>query len=284
VLKMPMRRWLAGLAVVGLTTPLSVLGAAASPAHAQDVGHVRLAHLSPDTPEVDVYLNSQSSGFKEQIFRGVGYGVMSKYLALPVGGYSVAMRPSGAAATTPPVLTTQVSVTAGGAFTVAGVGRYAELGLKVLTDDLSLPAENKTKVRIVQASVQAPILGVSVANGPSIAENVAFATTTSYQLVDPGSWRLKIQPSGGSGGKEVSTNLGAGSVYSLLILDSKPSGLKTELRIDALRQGGVPDGGVQTGGGGVENLKLAAIGAAVLVLLLAVGMVIRVRRARSKVL
>jgi hypothetical protein len=264
VLKMPMRRWLAGLAVVGLTTPLSVLGVA-SAAHAQDVGYVRLAHLSPDTPEVDVYLNSQSSGFKEQIFRGVGYGIMSKYLALPV-------------------LTTQVSVTRGGAFTVAGVGRYAELGLKVLADDLTLPAQNKTKVRIVQASVQAPILGVSVANGPSIAENVAFATTTDYQLVDPGNWRLMIRPASGSGGKEVATNLDAGSVYSLLILDSKPSGLKTELRVDALRQGGVPDGGVQTGGGGVENLKLAAIGAVVLVLLLAVGVTIRVRRARSKVL
>jgi uncharacterized protein DUF4397 len=283
---MPMRRWLAGLAVVGLTTPLSVLGAV-PPAQAQnvgDVGYVRLAHLSPDTPEVDVYLSSQSSGFKEQIFRGVGYGIMSKYLALPAGGYAVAMRPSGAAATTPPVLTTQVSVTNGGAFTVAGVGRYAELGLKVLKDDLSLPAENKTKVRIVQASVQAPILGVSVANGPTIAENVAFATTTDYQLVDPGSWRLKVQPAGGSGSKEFSTNLGAGSVYSLLILDSKPSGLKTELRVDALRQGGVPDGGVQTGGGGLENLKLAAIGAVVLVLLLAVGVILRIRRSRSKVL
>jgi len=262
---------------------MSALGAAL-PAHAQDVGYVRLAHLSPDTPEVDVYLNSQSSGFKEQVFPGVGYGIMSKYLALPVGGYAVAMRPSGAAPTTPPVLTTQVSVTAGGAFTVAGVGRYAELGLKVLKDDLSLPAENKTKVRIVQASVQAPILGVSVANGPSIAENVAFATTTDYQLVDPGNWRLRIRPASGSGAKEVSTNLGAGSVYSLLILDSKPSGLKTELRVDALRQGGVPDGGVQTGGGGVANLKLAAIGAVVLVLLLAVGVIVRVRRARSKVL
>jgi hypothetical protein len=283
---MPMRRWLAGLAVVGLTTPISVLGAA-SPANAQDVGYVRLAHLSPDTPEVDVYLNSQSSGFKEQIFRGVGYGIMSKYLALPVGGYAVAMRPSGAAATTPAVLTTQVSVTSGGAFTVAGVGRYAELGLKVLKDDLTLPAENKTKVRIVQASVQAPLLGVSVANGPSIAENVAFATTTDYQLVDPGSWRLNIRPSNGTGGKEVSTNLGAGSVYSLLILDTKSSGLRAELRIDALRQGGVPDGGVQTGGGGLENLKLmkiTAIGSIVLVLLLAVGVLIRIRRARSKVL
>lgn len=262
---------------------MSVLGTAL-PAHAQDVGYVRLAHLSPDTPEVDVYLNSQSSGFKEQVFPGVGYGIMSKYLALPVGGYTVAMRLSGAAPTTAPVLTTQVSVTAGGAYTVAGVGRYAGLGLKVLNDDLSLPADNKTKVRIVQASVQAPILGVSVADGPSIADNVAFATTTDYQLVDPGNWRLRIRPASGSGGKEVSTNLGAGSVYSLLILDSKSSGLKTELRVDALRQGGVPDGGVQTGGGAVENLKLAAIGAVVLVLLLAVGVVLRVRRARSKVL
>jgi Domain of unknown function (DUF4397) len=282
VLNVTGRRRLAGLAVVLLTAPMSIL--AAAPAHAENVGYVRLAHLSPDTPEVDVYLNSQSAGFKEQIFRGVGYGVMSKYLSLPVGGYSVAMRESGAAATTPPVLTTQVSVAAGGAYTVAGVGRFADLGLRVLRDDLSLPAGNKTKVRIVQASVRAPILDVSVVNGPSIAENIAFATTTEYQIVDPGSWSLLVRPANGGSQTQLTTTLGAGSVYSLLVLDAKPSGLKAELRIDAGREGGVPDGGVQTGGGGLENLKLAAVGAAVLLLLLAAGVLIRLRRSRSKVL
>jgi hypothetical protein len=282
VLKLTGRRRIAGLTVALLTAPMSLLTAA--PAHAQSVGYVRLAHLSPDTPNVDVYLNSQSGAVKEQIFKGVGYGIMTKYLSLPAGGYSVAMRPSGAPATQPPVLTTQVSVTTGAAYTVAGVGRYAELGLKVLQDDLSLPEGNKSKVRIVQASVRAPILGVAVDNGPSIADNVAFASTTAYQTVDPGNWKLLIRPAGNGPQTQVSTNLGAGSVYSLLILDNKGNGLKTELRIDAGRLGGVPDGGVQTGGGGLANLQLAAIAAAVLVMLLAVGVLIRIRRSRSKVL
>ena len=49
----------------------TLLAAAATPAHAADgsVGYVRLAHLSPDTPEVDVYLSKPGdTAFKEQVF------------------------------------------------------------------------------------------------------------------------------------------------------------------------------------------------------------------------
>ena len=43
-----------GAALLGLAGTL----AAATPAHAEaSVGYVRLAHLSPDTPKVDVYLS-----------------------------------------------------------------------------------------------------------------------------------------------------------------------------------------------------------------------------------
>src|SRR5262249_9089218 len=64
---------------VALATPV-----AAQPA----VGYVRLAHLSPDTPEVDVYLSKPGdASFKTQVFKGVGYGVISPYLSIPVGDY-----------------------------------------------------------------------------------------------------------------------------------------------------------------------------------------------------
>src|SRR5690242_2638620 len=63
---------LVGLAVVALPgTP----AAAAGP-----VGYVRLAHLSPDTPEVNVYLSKDNdASFSPQVIKGVGYGVVSKY-------------------------------------------------------------------------------------------------------------------------------------------------------------------------------------------------------------
>lgn len=239
----------------GATAALAALAAVtlfASPAQAAGDGYVRLAHLSPDTPAVDVYLKAESGSAKAQVFRGVGYGAMSQYLRLPSGNYQVAMRKEGAPASEKPVITTEVGVTNGGAYTVAGVGRFADLGLRVLKDDLKLPDAGKSKVRIIQASVQAPVLNVEGKNGTKIADNVAFATTTAYREVNPGKWSVEVQPSGGGRSSTLPCTLGAGSVYSLVVLDDGKGGLKPELHVDAKRQGTVPLGGVATGDGGTQ--------------------------------
>jgi len=243
-------RRLAGATAVAALVGLALSATPASAAAGE--GYVRLAHLSPDTPAVDVYLMSDDNKVKEQTFPGVAYGAMSNYLRLPAGSYSVAMRKAGAAASTKPVLTTQVTVETGAAYTVAGVGRYADLGLRVLKDDLRLPNANEAKVRVIQASVKAPVLDVSGKSGATIADGVAFATTTAYKQVNPGKWTVKVQPSGGGVVSELPCTLGAGNVYSLLVLDDKNGGLKPELHIDAARQGAMPEGGVATGAGGTQ--------------------------------
>jgi hypothetical protein len=268
--------------VVASALVLVMSGVGAAPAQAAAKGYVRLAHLSPDTPNVDVYLNSQSHAIPEQIFRGVGYGIMSGYLALPPGGYEVAMRPSGAPKSQKAVRTTQVSVDAGSAYTVAGVGRYAELGLKVLDDDLSLPAEGQAKVRVIQASVAVPVLGLSMPDGAAIADNVPFATTTDYQLVTPGNWDLVLKPADGREVTKVMADLGDGNIYSLLVLDTK-DGLKTELKTDATRSGGVPAGAVATGGGGASGPPWPLIAGVALLLFVAAGAVWAIRRRAARV-
>lgn len=238
-----------GAAAAALAT-VAAVALTAAPAAAAGTGYVRLAHLSPDTPAVDVYLRSQSGAIAERTFPGVAYGALSDYLRLPAGAYSVAMRTAGAPRSSAPVLTTQVTVDDGAAYTVAGVGRYADLGLRVLRDDLRLPTGGAAKVRIVQASVRAPMLDVGVDGGASIADGVAFATTTGYRQVRPGTWTLKVQPSGGGEASTLPCTVSAGSVYSVLILDTEGGGLRAELHTDAGRQGIVPQGGVATGAGG----------------------------------
>jgi Domain of unknown function (DUF4397) len=245
------RRRLTTLAVATLVAAgLSALDPA--PASAASVGYVRLAHLSPDTPEVDVYLSSASGGMAPKKFPGVGYGVVSDYLTLDTGTYAVAMRGAGAPESSAPVLSTQVTVDAGKAYTVAGVGKHADLGLRVIQDDLSLPDGGKAKVRIVQASVQAPVLDVSVASGSTIADGVQFASTTGYREVNQGSWTVNLQQAGGGRTSTVKCSLTGGNVYSLIVLD-RPSGLTAELRTDAQRTGGMPQGGVETGDGGSQR-------------------------------
>jgi len=278
IIRVPHRRRLASVA--GAVAALAAITLPASPAAAAGDGYVRLAHLSPDTPAVDVYLKSDSGAIKEQTFPGVAYGVMSQYLRLPTGNYSVAMRKAGAAASTKPVLTTQVTVENGAAYTVAGVGRYADLGLRVLQDDLKLPNAGQSKVRIIQASVRAPVLDVGVSNGTTIADGVQFATTTDYRQVKPGRWTVKVQPSGGGRSSSLPCTLGAGSVYSLLVLDAKGGGLKTELHIDAGRQGTMPQGGVATGDGGTQpgSPMPTALAVAGIAAVLVGGLVIAIRR------
>ena len=266
-------------AVSVLVLTISTVGAA--PAQAAGKGYVRLAHLSPDTPNVDVYLSSQSHVIPEQVFPGVGYGIMSGYLALPAGGYTVAMRRSGAPKSEKPVLTLQVSVAAGGAYTVAGVGRYAELGLKLFTDDLSLPSQGQAKVRVIQASLGVPVLGLAMPDGSAIAQNVQFATTTDYQLVTPGNWDLVIKPANGRADTEVQADLGDGNVYSLLVLDSG-DGLKAELKTDATRDGGVPAGGVSTGAGGASGPPWPLVAGIALLLVVAAGAIWAIRRRTTR--
>lgn len=269
------RRFVAAvLAAVAATIPF------AAPARAAGGGYVRLAHLSPDTPAVDVYLRSTTGAVKPQTFRGVGYGDMSQYLRLPSGTYQVAMRKAGAPAAEKPVLTTDVGVADGGAYTVAGVGRFADLGLRVLTDDLKLPDPGKAKVRIIQASVEAPVLNVAGKNGNKIADGVRFATTTTYREVNPGRWSVRVVPTGGGRTSVLPCTLGAGSVYSLVVLDDKKGGLRPELHVDAERQGTVPLGGVATGDGGTRPaspLPMAVLVAAFAAVLTG-GLVVALRR------
>ncbi|WP_240669685.1 DUF4397 domain-containing protein [Actinoplanes solisilvae] len=270
-----LRRLTAGAAALALAT----LGATPAHAAAGD-GYVRLAHLSPDTPAVDVYLKADPGGGEPQVFRAVAYGDMSRYLRLPAGTYQVAMRKAGAPATEQPVITTEVGVENKGAYTVAGVGRFADLGLRVLEDDLRLPDPGKSKVRIIQASVKAPVLDVAGKNGTEIADGVAFATTTAYREVKPGKWSVRVEPTGGGRMSELPCTLGAGSVYSLVVLDDEAGGLKPELHVDAERQGTVPLGGVATGAGGTspDSPLPGALLAAVAAAAVAGGLVLVLRR------
>jgi hypothetical protein len=69
-----------------------------------------------------------------------------------------------------------------------------------------------------------------------------------------------------------------------LVLDAKGGGLKTQLRIDAQREGAMPLGGVATGGGGTEpasRVPTALAFAAIVALLTGVGVVAVRRRPRT---
>ncbi|MGY1650051.1 DUF4397 domain-containing protein [Geodermatophilus sp. SYSU D01119] len=238
------------LAVAALTAGLAGLPLPA--ASAADGGLLRLAHLSPDTPAVDVYVDSVADPAAGQVFPAVGYGTVSDYQTVPVGTYAISMRAAGAAPDSPPVLSTTVQVGTDSARTVAGVGPFADLGLEVLEDDLTPPPAGSSRVRVIAAAASAPTLDVAVPGGPAVATDLTFADTTGYVDVPAGATSISVTPEGGQA-TDLPVQVDAGSVYSVLVLDRPGGGLTVRTALDAAGPGVVPAGGVEAGAGGTAG-------------------------------
>ncbi len=273
-----MRRLARALCVTVLATAGSVSGLPG--ATAADGGLLRLAHLSPDTPAVDVYVDSVADPDVGIVLEGVGYGAVSDYQDVPAGTYTVAMRTAGAGADTPAVLSTTVDIAAGSARTVAGLGYFADLGLEILEDDLTLPAAGSARIRVVAAAAGAGVLDVSGADGTPIASGLQFAAATDYVEIPGGRTSLRVTADGAAA-TDLPTEVAAGSVYSVLVLDTPGGGLAVRPVLDAAGPGVVPVGGVAAGTGGSVGASSAGPGTAVLggvALLTAAGLLAGLRR------
>jgi hypothetical protein len=208
-------------------------------------GWIRLAHLSPNTPAVDVYLYSFGNSNAQIVLHHVAYGTVSPYQAVTAGDYSVAMRASGASATSQPVLSTSVTIKADHAYTVAGMGPESGLRLQVLSDDLTTPP-GKSLVRVIQASLKQQTVKVTC-GGKTIVPKSSFASVSSYQAIPAGTWTMAAISGNATASQRIT--LAAGTVHTLVVLDGA-SGLEMISLEDAAGAGKPPLGSVTTGFGG----------------------------------
>lgn len=235
-------------AVAGLCAAVALLSVPGS-ASAQSTGWVRLAHLSPDTPSVDVYLYAFGNPDAEIVLKHVGYGALSPYQRVAAGRYTVAMRGADADPGSDPVIATNFEVDAGEAWTVAGFGRATSLKLEILSDALSSPP-GKACVRVIQASLTNPEIDVSTDAG-SLAENLRFPGFTRYQPVDPGPTVIHV--TGVSSDADLDVNLETASIHTVVVLDSDSGDLRMVDLTDASGMTKTPVGGVNTGLGGAAT-------------------------------
>ena len=224
----------------------SAPAASAAAAHHSDTGWIRLAHLSPNTPPVDVYLYSFGNSHAMIVLHHVAYGTVSPYEKVTAGEYTVAMRGVGASPTSQPVLSASVQITAGGAYTVAGMGPAKGLRLQVIPDRLTTPP-GKSLVRVIQASLHYQKITVD-ANHRTLAKNINFAHVTSYVTTPPGSFDVHFAGMGAKGSSDIS--LAAGTIHTLVVLDTSHNGLQIANLEDAAGSAVAPSGGPDTGLGG----------------------------------
>jgi Domain of unknown function (DUF4397) len=236
-------------AVIASIALLPASAGSAQAASTPQTGWVRLAHLSPNTPPVDVYLYPFGNATAQIVLKHVAYGTASPYEPLTPGLYLVAMRAAGAGSSTKPVISTEVNVTADQAYTVAGLGPTSALTLDVLNDELNAPS-GRAGVRVIEASLLAPEVTIT-AGTDDIATNLRFPAVTAYQSVPPGSWLVRVATKTAAATSRVT--LASASTHTFAVLNGTGGTPKLLDLGDAAGLVTMPKGGVQTGFGGTAN-------------------------------
>ena len=271
---------LLGAATLSLGTLAGTTATASASSMSSETGWVRCAHLSPNSAPVDIYMYSFGDPKAMDVLRHVPYGEVGMYMKMPAGEYSVAIRPAGAPASAPPVLSDNFMVHAGQAYTVAVMGPAKGLRLQALNDQLTTP-HGKSMVRVIQASLKQHRVTVRTGSA-TLASNLAFASVTPYRTDKPGRWM--VHAAGDSETWSGNVKLTAGSIHTLVVLDSS-SGLKVTSLMDAAGSAMMPEGGVATGLGGTvpgpAPSPLPLLAGLASGLLLAAAAAIRLRRSRA---
>ena len=287
---MEQRRW--GRRVAGIVALVWFL--AVSPAYAQTpaTGLLRVGHLSPTTPAVDVYVTADGAApATTPEARGAAYGAVTGYETLAPGRYTVAMRPAGSPAAGPPAVTSTVDVAADSAQSLMffDTGSGGVVQGEVLADNRSAPAAGAGLIRVIQGAQGVGPVDIEAVDGPRLATALAYGTATEYRSVAAKPWDVTVV----AGSDTVQANLvvADGSVTTVLlsrnpagvltatpVVDSVPASTPAAPTTPAIPVR--PKGGVGAGGGGTAADPLPIVLGLGATLLL-VFVVTERRRARS---
>mgnify|MGYP001770942570 CR=1 FL=1 len=188
---------------------------------------VRVAHLSPDAPAVDVWINGHKS------LSMVEFKAVSQYLPVPSGTVSVWVTPSGKAS--PKVINTRVTIRAGSYYTIAAIGNLKRIRARLYLDELRKPGPNSARVRVVHAAPGAPEVNIYAVKPARVlvASRLAFGVASPYVSTKAETYSFQAQPVGSS---KVALSLEGvklegGRVYTIYVVGDKT--LSTVLALDS---------------------------------------------------
>jgi hypothetical protein len=165
-------------------------GVAAQDASSDAMAKVRVGHFSPDAPAVDVYANGGA------ILTEVPFGVLSEYLEVPAGTYTIEVVAAGADPADGAVIgPVDLDFAAGTMTTVAATNALANIEAQVLADEPA-PMEGTAQVRVVHYSADAPAVDVALDGGDVVVENLAYPDAAGYLDLPEGEYDLEIRPTG----------------------------------------------------------------------------------------
>jgi predicted RNA-binding protein len=180
-----------------------------------EMASVRVAHLSPNAPNVDVYVDGDA------VLEDVAFSAVSGYLDVPAGTRTVEITAAGDADTS--VFEGDVPVEAGTDYTIAAIGEIGDDADQafeplVLEDDNSDPGGDTARVRAVHASPDAPAVDITAEAGTTLFDGVEYGGS-GYTEVPGGDYTVQVRgDTEGNDGDVVAdtdVSLAGGQVYTV---------------------------------------------------------------------
>ncbi|MFC5365321.1 DUF4397 domain-containing protein [Salinirubrum litoreum] len=202
-----------------------------------DPASVRVSHMSPNAPNVDVYVDGSA------VLEDVPFGATSSYLELAAGDHTVEITAAGDPDTS--VFSGDVTVAAGTDYTIAAIGEIGDDADEafrplILEDDNSDPGGDTARVRAVHVSPDAPAVDITVnSTGDTLFDGVAFGES-GYVEVPANDYTLQIRGDTDSNDGEVvadfDVSLNGGQVYTAfaagyLTPDDEPQDVSFDLLV-----------------------------------------------------
>lgn len=194
---------------------------------------LRVGHLSPDTPEVDVVVNGGI------YLANVPFPAVTDFAPLPADTYTVAVQAAGNPGVTP-IGPVDLTLEAGTSYSVLAVDYFNNIEALILTDDRR-PVATDAKVRVVHASPTAQDVdiyltapGAGIADADPALPAFPFKQNSGYIALPEGDYDVTVAL---PGTKDIAIgpatiSIAAGGVYTAIARDPLPG--KTEFGLIVL--------------------------------------------------
>lgn len=200
-----------------------------------DEALLRVVHLSPDAPAVDVLVDDQ------RVLAGVSYPQASDYLEVDNGVRQIRVN---VADTDTTVIDAAADLAEGDSYTVIAANLVASIEPLVLVDTRGRSPSGTASVRVVHGAPSAPAVdvyvtepGADLSGATPALSGVPFKAASGYLEVPAGDYQVRVTVAGtttvaidsgslslGSGDRFTAIardNQGGGAPFSLLLLDDR---------------------------------------------------------------
>lgn len=152
---------------------------AGCPAVEGDSSEVRLLHLSPDAPPVDVFVNDSPI----PLVTGLAFEKGTIYLEVPAGATSIHIAAEGDAVEDAVLVVRDLDLEPDARYSAVAYDRLDDLkALALLDDDVGI-ATGETRLQISHTAVDVPSVDIWELDGPTrVVDDLEFGETTSLDI------------------------------------------------------------------------------------------------------